>query len=159
MYVCIYLSFVALLGPSLVATSGGSSSLQSFSPWRSLSCSTGSRHPGSGVGAGALLLPGTWGLPGPGSICTPALAGTFLQLKLSQAAAMLLHRPAAGVHPRNICRSPPRLPGGPRNIRQHARWLQTPTPGAAPREPPAQTLNGEKVHWAAHREHLPGSEA
>ena len=94
--------FAAARGLSLVAASGGSSSLRcvGFSlRWLLLLRSMGSRHVGSVVvarglsscgsralerrlsscGAQALLLRGMWDLPGPGiEPVSPALAGRFL---------------------------------------------------------------------------------
>ena len=84
------LVFVATLGLSLVAASGGYSSLQcmGFSlRWLLLLQSTGCRHAGSVVvacrlsscGAWASLLRGMWDPPGPGlEPVSPALAGGFL---------------------------------------------------------------------------------
>ena len=75
--------FVAAHGLSLVAVSGGYSSLQcagSSLQWFLLLQSTGSRLSGfSSCGARASLLHGMWDLPGPGlEPVSPALAGGFL---------------------------------------------------------------------------------
>ena len=87
-YLFIYLFrlrwvFVAVHGLSLVAASGGYSSLRcvGFSlRWLLLLQSTGSRHTGfSSCGARASLFHGMWDLPGPGfEPVSPALAGGFL---------------------------------------------------------------------------------
>lgn len=138
MYVCIYLSFVALLGPSLVATSGGSSSLQSFSPWRSLSCSTGSRHPGSGVGAGALLLPGTWGLPGPGSILCPCTGGHVLTTETFTGSSNAPAPPGGG-------RAPPATSAGALPASQGVRATSDSTP-AGSRPPPLEQPPENLLH-------------
>ena len=104
LFLCIYFwlrwVFVAARGLSLVAASGGYSSLlcAGFSLWWLLLLrSTGSRHTGfsscgtrasvvvahglSSCGSRAYLLRGMWDLPGPGlEPMSPALAGGFLTI-------------------------------------------------------------------------------
>ena len=82
-YFCLRWVFIAAHGLSLVAVSGGYSSLRcaGFSlRWLLLLWSMGSRHAGfSSCDARAQLLRGMWGLPGPGlEPVSPALAGGFL---------------------------------------------------------------------------------
>ena len=85
-YLCIYFwlrwVFIAAHGLSLVAASGGHSSLWCTClslQWLLLLQSTGSRHAGfSSCGAWAQLLHGMWDLPRPGiEPVSPALAGRF----------------------------------------------------------------------------------
>ena len=95
LFIWVLWVFIAAHGLSLVATSGGYSSLQrvGFSLWWLLLLqSTGSRHPGfsscgswalerrlSSCGAWAQLLHGMWDLPGAGlEPVSPSLADRFL---------------------------------------------------------------------------------